>query len=186
MEMVQFVLEGVTPLLMHSPQGMKRSDQNVGRKEIPTPEDEAEAGAYRLPNGDLGFPATGVRNCILSGAKGLRVGRRALRPLLAGALLPADPMFPFTDAKGTPISDYEVDVQRAVVQRQGIMRARPKISPPWFLACAFRFNEVVTLDHVKAALGEAGSVVGLGDYRIEKNGWYGSFQLQSEIQQTAA
>jgi len=158
---------------------MGRNTGAIGRKEIPTAEDEAEAGAYRLPNGALGFPATGVRNATLSGAKGLRLGKKALRPLLAGSLLPADPMFPLTDSVGEAIEKYEIDVQRAVVQRQGIMRARPRIDPPWFLVCSFRYNPVVTIEHIETALIEAGKVVGLGDYRIEKTGWYGAFEVDA-------
>jgi len=176
---IQFSIEGLTPLLMHNPQGMTRVNEGSATrgKNIPSREEEAETGAYRLPDGNLCVPATGVRNCILSGAKGLRINRKAASPMISGSLLQMDEYFPLVDLDGEPIREYIVDVRRAVIQRQGIMRARPRIDPPWVVVGTFRYNEVAGVEAIRNAFEEGGRSVGLLDFRIEKKGWYGSFQV---------
>ena len=179
-KIVQFTLEGASPLIMHSPRGMRAaSEPELGRKTIPLPDEEAEAGAYRLPDGALCFPAVGVRNCILKAAVGIRLGKKAAQPYFAASLLPADMMFPLTNAEGEPLREYVVDIQRAVVQRQGIMRARPRIDPPWFLVCTFRWGGLISQDQLRETINVAGNVVGIGDYRIERKGWFGQFRLHN-------
>ena len=75
---------------MSNPAGMGKAAARGNRKVIPTPEAEAEERAYRFPNGDLGFPAVGVRNSFLGGTKGLRHGKLALGPVFSGAILPTE------------------------------------------------------------------------------------------------
>ena len=179
---IQFTIRGTTPMLQHNPASMARPTTTPTRKVIPSPEDEAELGAYRMGNGALGVPSTAVRNAILSGSKGLRIGKSAARPYFAGALLIAEAMFPLLDADMQPLTNYVVDIQRAVIQKQGILRARPRIDPPWLVACSFRFNPIVSAAQLEVALRQAGEVGGRGDYRIEKNGGYGAFEQDGEIQ----
>lgn len=177
---LRFVIRGTTPMLQHNPAGSMVRDAGgpVRGKQIPTAEEEAEAGTYRLPDGGLCVPAVAVRNCILSGAKGLRVGRRAARPFVSGSLLLVDQAFPLVDGNGEPITTYEIDTQRAVVQRQGIMRSRPRVDPPWYVVGSFLYNPVADIEVIRTCLEEAGRVTGLLDYRIEKGGPYGGFRLE--------
>lgn len=179
-EYLRFVIRGTTPMLQHNPAGSMVRDTpgSVRGRSIPSAEDEAEAGTYRLPDGGLCVPAVAVRNCILSGAKGLRVGRRAARPFVSGSLLLADQFFPLLTSDGEQITTFELDIQRAVVQRQGIMRARPRIDPPWYVAGSFLYNPVADIEVIRTCLDEAGKVTGLLDYRIEKGGPYGGFRLE--------
>ena len=181
MDILQGTLIGKTPLLMHNPTGsMFVNTPTVGRRAIPTPAEEAKASTYRLPNGDLCIPAVAVRNAILAGCPGLRLGRRAASPIIAGALLPSDLAFPLLTTDGEPIRTWNIDTQRAVVQRQGIMRSRARIDPVWVVAYSFNLNtSLATPDAVVSivanALRVAGQSVGLLDYRPQKKGWYGTF-----------
>ena len=71
MEMIQITIRGETDLIMHNPAGsMKLPGSALGKKEIPTPEEEAEASTYRLPNTDLAVPATSVRNITVGNSAG--------------------------------------------------------------------------------------------------------------------
>ena len=181
MTILQGTIVGKTPMLMHNPAGsMFVASASVGRKRIPTPEEEAEASTYRLPNKDLCVPAVAVRNSILAGCTGLRLNRRAATNIIAGALLPSDLMFPLLNLDGEPIRSYVIDTQRAVVQRQGIMRSRARIDPPWVVAFTFNLNtSLATAEAIVSivgdALGVAGQSIGLLDYRPQKKGWYGTF-----------
>lgn len=179
MKTLEFTLKGLSPILMHNPAGMVRGDANMKRKEIPTPEDEAEKSLYKLQNGDLCVPATAVRNAMLNGSKGYRIGKRNASAILSGAVLLIDEYFPlFRDNK--PIRNYEIDVRRAVVQKQGIMRARPRVDLEWELRGVFLFNEeLASVEHMETALKSAGQVVGLLDFRVEKKGWFGRFEVKN-------
>ena len=84
-----------------------------------------------------------------------------------------------------PITSYRIDIRRVIVQRQGVMRARPLIELPW--ACVAEFECDAGLGMVgdtpfaaqlfHQALGYAGQIVGIGDYRPEKGGLFGKYAV---------
>lgn len=178
MATLRFTIRGLSPLLMHNPAGMRAPDsRQMERKVIPSAKEEAEAAVYKLSNGDLCLKAVAIRNAVIRAASGMRIGKKAASPFFSGALLPKGLLFPLVDGKGKPLRKYEVDVQRAVVQRQGILRGRARVDPPWYLVCEFEFVPIITEEHLRQAVTQAGQTVGIGDYRVEKKGWYGRFEL---------
>jgi hypothetical protein len=152
---------------------------------IPTPEKEAELGSYKLPDGSLCMPAASVRNALLkaagnkSGKSAIDGRKRKIGPLLAGAVLFADEYFPLVDEGGNPIREYRLDIRsvRNPSTSGRIPRVRPRIDPPWYLVCTFNYKSVVDLDLIKVLLNEAGQTVGIGDFRIEKKGPFGGFEV---------
>lgn len=181
MELLYILLNGLTPLLMNTPINMVKPGEKGGliTKSIPSPEEEAMKSRYLLPDGNMYVPAVAVRNSMLSGAKGYRIGRRAASIILSGAVILTEEKFPLL-RDGKPISgdDYSIDTRRAVIQGQGIMRSRAKIELPWVVKCVFDYNsELASLEHIKEALNNAGQIVGLLDYRPEKKGWFGRFEV---------
>lgn len=171
-------IQGVSPLLMHSPRNM-RGAEAVGRKKIPTPEDEAEAGTYRMADGTLCVLADHVREAMLAACSGLRVARKPAKPLVAAGLAMLDPEFPLM-RNGKAIKEIDgIDVRRAVVQRQGIMRARGKVEPPWECLARFQVDVSILTDSalLVQVLEEAGSRVGIMDYRPQKGGVFGRFSV---------
>jgi len=171
-----FVVEGLTPMLMHNAATMKIP--GLHRPSIPTPEEEAAESRYLLSDGNFGIPAIAVRTSILNGAKGLRSGRSPLKPILSGAITTEDEWFPLL-RNGKPIigSDYTIDTRRVVIQRQGVLRSRPKIELPWEIGCVFGFNPAVIpdLEVIRVVLQKAGIMAGLLDYRPERGGWFGKY-----------
>ena len=112
----------------------------------------------------------------MNATKGQRVSKKAAMPYFSAALLIADEWFPFIDDNGEPLVRYSVDIRRAVIQRQGISRARPRIELPWNLSCAFEYNEgLINTQALAQVLAIAGQTVGIGDYRVERKGWFGRF-----------
>ncbi len=179
---LQIVLRGLTPLLMHDPKGMvpgSSKSSGLGKKKIPTPKEEAEQGAYRLPNNDLAVPTVAVRASILNGAKGLRIGKTAAKPQIAAALMPmGDQLFPLFRSEA-PITEYNIDTRRVMVQRAGIMRSRAEIVIPWQVVATFQYNPVVSAEAILQAASNAGRLAGLLDYRPEKSGWYGMYEVEA-------
>lgn len=183
METMHIQVHGVSALLMNNPAGMlnlKPEEQTVGgRKGIPKPEEAARASRYVLPDGNLFVQAVAVRNSLLSATKGQLINRRRAMPFISGGVLMLDEAFPLY-RRGKPIAgdDYAMDVRRAVIQGQGITRVRAKIEVPWELDCVFDYNkDIVDIKVIEVIAKRAGQIVGIGDYRVEKTGWFGRFEV---------
>jgi len=159
---------GLTPLVMHSSRGMQQSAGGATRKKIPTPKDEAEAGAYRLPNGDLYIPSDGFIGGMRKVGTSLRltIEKTPIRNVLAASVFLESPEIPLYHPKTKkPIREYEIYTCRAVVQRQGIMRSRPRIRE-WAATIKLSYdNELIAPTVIRDLLTRAGKVVGIGDQR---------------------
>ncbi|KKL18452.1 hypothetical protein LCGC14_2475360 [marine sediment metagenome] len=187
MKRITFKLHGDSTLLMHNPAGMRVPSTGKGleTKKIPLPEEEAKASLYQnLVDETLYVPAVAVRNAMLSGAKGARIGKVGAATILAGAILLVEERFKLV-RDGEPLKTYDViDTRRVVVQRQGIVRSRGAIILPWTVECVYDFNDALmglNYTPVQQALENAGQLVGLLDYRPEKKGWFGRFQCSDFV-----
>ena len=167
---------------MNNPQSMRPTDTpttRAGRK--PMPEDEAKAKAYWY-DGQLAFPANAVRSSLLNASIGHKIGRRSARSVLAGAII--DVLSPsggewllLTDHQGRPLTDYEIDLRRAVVQRNAVLRARPRVDE-WQARVAVVYDpEFIQEGEIETFLKRAGITVGIGDWRPEKNGTMGRYKV---------
>ena len=174
-----FKITGVFPLLTHNPASMKAGQIGAKQKKIPTPEDEARAGIYFDGDGNCCLRADSFRSAILNGVKGLKIGRSSAASVLQSAIFP-----PTTDLtpilhpdSGEPFreGEYEIDSRRAVVQRQGIVRSRPKFTRWACVASLLIDEEAVKPEAVEEFLNIAGQKAGVGDYRIERRGPFGGF-----------
>lgn len=180
MEKYAYRVEGVSSLLMHSPEAMLEA-RPAGPKarRIPTPEEEAEKGAYRDEEGFLYLPSEAFRASIIHGAGGRRIGKTAARTVVAGSVFTVPQRTLLLDpASGERLRDYRVHVARVVVQRSSILRARPEIER-W--GCVLELE--VDLDftnawQVEELLNIAGRISGVGDFRPEKRGPHGRYRAR--------
>jgi len=178
MQLVVIEVEGVSPLLLHNPAGMRPASDSLGRKNIPDVEVEAEAGTYRLPDGQLALPTPAFRSCLVSGGKGRRFGKTAATTIIKGAVFAADEFTPLCDPDGTPAHTFDIDMRRAVVQRAAIVRARPKLAK-WAATVRFEIDdEFISEQQVREVLAIGGRTIGVGDYRPEKAGPFGRSTLR--------
>jgi len=167
MKNVRVTVEGITPLLMQSPKGMlRRSVSAVGVKTIPSPEDEAEGYTYRSADGSLYFPTAAFRAAMITAASGRRIGKLSAAKVIQGAVFPASEESPlYHPETGEPLRDYEVDLRRVVVQRQGVVRARPRLNK-WMAVVELEYDdEVLTEAILLEVLAQAGNRVGIGGNR---------------------
>lgn len=182
METLHIKLNGLSPILMNNPAGMlslTAGEQTIGKKAIPKPEEAAKSSRYLLPDGTLYVPAIAVRNCLLTATKGILVNRKSAMPFISGGILMRDEAFPLY-RHGQPLTQYSMDVRRAVIQRQGITRVRARIELPWELDCIFDYNrDIVDIGIIETIAKKAGQTVGILDYRVEKKGWFGRFEVVS-------
>jgi hypothetical protein len=181
---IRFRVTNISPLLMHSPQAMRNAGTGMNRKRIPSPEEEAEAGTYRLPSRQLYLPTTAFRSALIDASTGRRLGKTSAPRLFAAALFVQAPHTPLVHpTTGAPLAEYAIDVQRVVVQNAGVLRARPRLDA-WAGEVAFEYDaDFLTPEVIEEAFGLAGRLVGVGDYRPRcpkgKGGPYGRFTVEA-------
>jgi len=91
--------------------------------------------------------------------------------------------FPLERPNGKPVTDseedWEVFVKRVVVQRQGVMRARPLIRE-WAANVEFEYDDgMIQPPLICAVINRAGKFPGVLDYRPGVGGPYGRFHVVS-------
>jgi hypothetical protein len=166
-------------LLLHNPAGMGAS--NGGKKVIPTSEQEAKTACYHMEDGEtLAIPGWNLSRSLVQAAKAFKDGKVSMSKIVAGGVAVEPAMLSFGTKK------YAIDTRRAVVQRQGILRSRPLLKD-WTLEFDLLVNEedvsAKAFPILRAIVEDAGRRVGLGDFRVEKNGPFGKFVVESwEVQ----
>lgn len=179
-------LVGKSPLLTHNPASMGVTKTGAkGERKIPTPEEEAKMGAYPV-NGHFALPGIAIRNSFLQACGMWKVkiagSKRPMSAKSVFAHLIVEPeLVPILDKAGKkPLKEYTIDTRRAVVQRNGIMRSRPRFDE-WSVTAEFVYDDtILTEEHialVRQILTDAGQRIGVGDYRPHRSGWFGTFEL---------
>jgi hypothetical protein len=170
-------LQGKTAILLHSPSGMDRNRNGAkrGEKQIDTPEVEAAKGLYWMADkSSIGFPSLNILRSAITASTAWKIGKKSIVPFMAGSVSIDEEMIPF----GT--LEYEIDTRRAVVQKQGILRSRPKLPAGWNLSFEVNVDGDAPAELCKILpdiFAEAGRRVGLGDFRPEKRGPFGKFAV---------
>ena len=148
-------------------------------------EDEAEMRTYRNDKGNLIVPAVQIRASILEASKAYKLGRTNMKTLLNHIIIEPVDELELKKLNNRPIKTYNIDKRRVVVSRAGIMRARPVV-PEWKLSFSVEVDRELmenslqgtsTLDVLTKILSDAGKKQGIGDYRPQKGGSFGRFDI---------
>ena len=181
MKTVAIRLTGVSPLLMHRFGEQAEADvqsqvRRVQRAER-LPRDAAEAVAYCLPTGELYLPSTMLQRAFVEAASDFKQrGKRQSMKYAAGAAFLIDGDVLTFDP---PLRDFEVDSRPVVIPatKGRVMRHRPRLDA-WAISTRALVDEtLVPLDLVLEILNHAGRIKGLGDFRPQKGGPFGRFQV---------
>jgi len=181
MELARFRITGERALLTHNPAAMARADGKPKQKRIPAPAEEADAGVYRDSEGNFCLPAIAFRSALLEGLKGKKVGRTAAGTHFSASVFTVDELCVLVDPEsGDPLTEYAIDTRRAVVQRNGILRSRPRFER-WSCSLVLEIDtDRIAPEQVATELNEAGQIVGVGDYRLGRKGIFGKFRAELE------
>lgn len=171
MEIYKVKIVGIKPLLMHNPSAIGNKPK-LRRGEHLEPEVEAESYLYKDEKGNICIPAMNVKACIREAGRNYRVsGRRTTFAAMirAGLDIKPYPMIPLIH------NGWQVDTRPVVVQRNRILRARPRFDD-WSLEFEIVNNDptVIHADTLKRILEDAGKYYGLGDFRPE----FGLFEVE--------
>lgn len=174
-EQVSITLRGTSPLIVHrfSEKARKQMlDKQTGKakagKEAKDPQADYEASLYRLPNGRCGFPAIAFKAAAVSAANDAGIqkvlARRAFH-ITGGELVPI---------KGEP------RMREDVVRLNGMkadIRHRGEF-PEWEVTIDVIYNKgVISLEQLVNLFRIAGFGVGVGEWRPERNGVFGTWEI---------
>lgn len=147
--------------------------------------DEAEMRTYRNDKGNLVVPSVQIRASLLEASKAFKLGRTNLKTVLNSIMIEPVDDLELKSPSNRPIKNYTIDKRRVVVSRAGIMRARPVV-PQWKLSFKIEVDRELmenslqgtsTLELLTRVLSDAGKKQGIGDYRPQKGGSFGRFEV---------
>jgi len=174
MKTIKVELKGTSPILMNSPSSMIE-DQTQTLKQKTSKgnmEKDAEKLAYRTKKGELYIPAEALKGCLIGAASYKKFGKFAAKPIIAGGVH----IQPREVLLGT--KKYELDIRTVVIQRARVVKARPMIDN-WKCSFDLVYDEslIPHAEDIKLILEDAGKRVGLLDFRPQKTGSFGMFEI---------
>lgn len=174
MKTINVEITGVTPLLMNNPKSMidVAKGSLVKTTEKRDVVKDAEQLAYKMKNGELYVSAEAVKGCLVGASSYKKFGKNSARPIIAGGV------FITPNEIGLGTKKYDVDIRTVVIQRSRVVKGRPKIEK-WKLKFKLIYNETLIADDksIKKILIEAGQRIGLLDFRPQKLGSFGMFEV---------
>lgn len=193
MKPIKITIAGVTPLMMHNDQlanpmnEYARALKEVTGKRSKTDDDHAEiarieflGGIYYSAAAGVHMPARCLRKSIENGATLSKKGAAIKR----GVMILENELSLAYQGPRTPkelfVAGGFVDTRTAGNQGSRIVRTRPIFAPPWTLSATLMVNPLVISDtDLRQAVENAGSLIGLGDYRpFPSGGTYGKFTIE--------
>lgn len=179
MEVVVFVVEGVSPLLQNNPADFigKGGEEVQLAKKVYDDEDEASRRTYKTPDGDYYIPSESFTKAMVRAASGVKIGKEFATNLLKGNVFAAEPYFVIEDERGKPHRKYGIDRRSVVIGKSRVLRCRP-CWMKWRVRLSFEVNtNLFGKETLRKFLEKSGRFPGVGDYRPEKGGSFGRFRV---------
>jgi hypothetical protein len=168
-------ITGITPLLQNKPAEYGFNEQWVEKKASTDWEKEALQKLYVDSEGQIYQPATHIERALIEAGKKVKVkGQgKATYSKLFGSMASIEE---FELVHG--IQDYEIFKCLVVIPSTNgrVIRYRPMFKK-WKLSFHVEAEDEIPCDVIKESLEIAGKYVGIGDWRPEKKGKYGKFQV---------
>lgn len=183
-ETIRVPLLGVSPLITHkfSEKSKKKMlDTTQGRstpKEPKDPQAEYEACLYRLAEG-YGMPADAFKDATVGAARfyGKELSMTALNQFIFVTGEVGDDGRQLVQIEGEP--RMREDVVR--VGRGGTdLRYRPEFYPWSAKLDVTYFSNAITRETVLSAIDAGGLAIGVGDWRPERKGTFGTYRIDPE------
>jgi len=180
---IQVRIEGLTPLLIHRFGEQAEQGKKTRRVQATTvdPREEATRHAYVAKDGTFYFSAFAIPNAMgAAGSNHKQTGtRKTLRFVVPSAVRMTSDTVTIGNGNGKPATHFEVDSRPVSIPatKGRIMRHRPRFDQ-W----SANFDLIINDDLLDPAtahvlLQEAGLQIGIGDFRPEKRGPFGTFRV---------
>lgn len=164
----KFKIIGKSPLMQSNPASMSNEaggGDKLGVKKKYDDKEEAEMRTYRNDQKQFVHPSSAFRKCMLTAVSGRKFGKKPARMVIAGAVFPTEQECIILDGKGKPASEYAIDKQPVVVNKNRVPRCRPKFVS-WQIELPLELDdELIQPTQVLEALTLGGRIIGIGEYR---------------------
>ncbi len=178
-------IKGITPLLMNrlNPESLK-SKSRMKMQEYSTETDAANSAYITEIGGikQLYIPQEAMYSMIINTAKQYKIRRTSLSSLLAGTMRIEPEKIPLgRKAVVSETEGYVIDERAVVIQNQRVLKGRAKI-PHWSVKFQIVYDGRLPSgieNTLKEILEDAGTRMGLLDYRPQHKGWFGTFSVIS-------
>ena len=183
-EQTTISISGLSPLIMHRWSEKARKEmldkqmKKAVKKEAKSPEEQYEASVYKMDDGRLGFPADAFKKAMIRGAKqiGLVMTDARTSFFIHGEYCTRD------DRELVPIMG-EIQPREDMVRLNGSqadIRFRGQVVT-WSADLNISYNSSITsFDQIVNMLHAAGYGVGVGEWRPEKDGTFGRFEVVAQ------
>lgn len=180
--------QGTTALLQH-----RATEEGLGGggtrqntvSERPDPRDVCEAAIYRMPGSkQIAIPGAAFARMLreAGGSHKSKGSRKSLKYLVPAAALVLDDLCGlFLNDRKTAISDFEIDARPVTIPatKGRVMRYRARFNE-WSTRVNLRINtDILTEDVMRRLMMEGLAQIGLGDFRPERGGPFGTSDLVS-------
>lgn len=182
---IQVEIKGTSPYLQHrfSEQAEVSGAKGTRRVNIAeeTRREAAERVCYRDKEGYLYHPSAGVARLLreAGSAHKQKGSRKSVKWIVPAAVRMATDTLAVYDGEGERAIEFEVDSRPVTIPatKGRIMRHRPRLDS-WAMRFQLVINEdVLSAEVIHQLLVEGGQQIGLGDFRPEKGGPFGTFQV---------
>lgn len=182
MKQILVEIRGMTPLLIHrfgeQPELAKPTRKTMVQAR--DPREEATKAAYIAPDGTYYFSAFSIPNAMgAAGSNHKMVGsRKTLRFVVPSAVRMLSDMVTILNGEG-PATYFDVDSRPVTIPatKGRIMRHRPRFHE-WGARFTLSIDDTqLSTEDAHTLLTEAGRSIGIGDFRPEKRGPFGTFRV---------
>lgn len=182
MKTIQVEIRGTTPLLIHR----FGEDAEVGKQSRAAmvanvdPREVARKAAYIAKDGTFYFSSFSIPNAMGSAGSNhkMKGTRKTARFVVPSAIRMSSDVVTILNGAG-PAKDFEVDARPVTIPatKGRVMRYRPRFNV-WGATFEMIVNDaLMTVELAHQLLEEAGQQIGIGDFRPEKRGPFGTFRV---------
>lgn len=182
MKRINVEIRGTSALLIHRFDESAEKEAKTRRIEVGSrdPREEATKAAYIAKDGTYYFSSSSIPNAMgNAGASHKQRGsRKTLRYVVPSAVRMTDDTITILNGNG-PAKSFEVDSRPVTIPatKGRVMRHRPRFNE-WGAKFVLVVNDnLLAVETAHQLLTEAGEQVGIGDFRPEKRGPFGTFRV---------
>jgi len=181
---VECWIEGVTPLLQHraTEEALMGATRTNTVGERIDPREQCEKTIYRLPNKQIAVPGAAFARMAreAGGAHKAKGSRKSLKFIVPAALIVLDDLCGlYLKDRKTTITDFEIDSRPVTIPatKGRVMRHRARFNE-WATNVRLQINEqIITEAMIRQLFVEGLQQIGIGDYRPEKGGPFGTSSI---------
>lgn len=181
---IEIWTEGSTPMLLNraTEEALRGSTRAQTLEQAPDPRTIAEKAVYRIDGKQLAVPGAAFARMLreAGGAHKAKGSRKSLKYLIPASVIILDDLCGlYLNDRKTPLVDFEVDARPVTIPatKGRVMRYRARLNE-WSAKVTLRLNETLMSEQIVRQLFIEGTQqIGIGDFRPEKGGPFGTSQL---------